>query len=320
MNPANKGFHALHYTYIKPPGNPFPRILSNSVSVFRDHIKKLSRTYQVVSPQQVLDFYRGKKLQKTGLLFTFDDGYSDHYYAAKILRKLGIRALFFIPTCILTDDQPINPTIIHYCIAKYGTLKFIASLKEAAKKFKIPLPALKYKMGDDYWPVIAEIKKISKYILSPSDSRKIFLYVYESTFHRDYKNAMEIMYMTRAQIKEVIEMGHSIGSHTHNHFSIGSTNLSKSKRAEEIISSGQILKKYFGVKINALAYPYGESSDCLSAKKLLDITENYDLAFTVKEKINSPTDSPLEIGRYAPLSKDTAEDIIMKLIKISKNS
>ena len=51
-------------------------------------------------------------------------------------------------------------------------------------------------------------------------SRKILLHIYETTLLEKYPNAMEIMHLTKEQISEMYEMGHSIGTHTHSHISV----------------------------------------------------------------------------------------------------
>lgn len=315
---SNNGFYALHYTYIRLPTDPIPGILGSPVDLFEDHIQKLSQNYQILSPEEILHFYKTKEYEnigkKNGFAFTFDDGVANHFIAAKILHKHGIKALFFIPTCILTDGLPINPTIIHYCVAKYGVPAFLETFNEASRRLRIKVPRLEYKPdGDSLGPIMQEIKRATKYVIEPHDSRKLLLYVYDNTFHRDYKDAMEVMYLTRFQIKEMIAMGHSIGSHTHSHFSVGSANLSEAELKREVEASGKTLEKLFNVKVNAIAYPFGESKDCLSGDELSKITTNYELAFTLEERINRAEDSPLEIGRYVQYSKDTGDDICKKL-------
>ena len=114
----NNGYVALCYHYIrsKKKEEPFRRILGNSVDEFYKHIKLLKSNYQVLSPSEVLNFsYDEFSLDgdKYGLLISFDDGLSDHYRAASILAENGIKAFFFIPTCMLIDWMPANPTIIH---------------------------------------------------------------------------------------------------------------------------------------------------------------------------------------------------------------
>src|SRR3989344_1352664 len=314
-------FLALSYHYIRPAKeiDPFPRILGNKIDDFTDHIKTLGRHYHFVSPKEVEEFYNtGKPFAtkgKIGLLLTFDDGLADHYHVAKLLNNFGIKALFFIPSCIIEEKLPANPIIINYCLAKYGIASFINSLACSADKLDIRVALPKYKKGGDVWETIASLKRTMHYGLNASDSRKLLLSVYRNTFYNDHKNALEIMHLTVPRIKEMLYMGHAIGSHSHSHFS--AANISGPELKHELEISKLILEKNFGVNINAFSYTFGLPTDCLSARKLISLTSAYNLAFTIDEKINTNKTSPLELGRYMPTSKDTSSSIRQKLISMS---
>jgi len=321
LNVSN--FFVLCYHYVRPRENDrFPRILGNRTGVFVDHIRQLAQNYFVFSPEQITTLYHSDSVcadtGKKGLLFTFDDGLSDHYQVAEILQDFDIKAFFFIPTCILTDRLPANPTIVHYCLAEYGIEKFLLFFKKAAEEYGIDVVLPSYTRDNSVWKTIAEIKKIIKYKLKSTDSRKILLNIYKNAFLRDHPDAMEIMHLTKSQIKKIIRMGHGIGSHSHTHPSVAAGNLSNQELKLEIISSGVILREMFNVKVNAISYPFGETRDCLKKAELLKITDNYELAFTVEEKINTIGDSPLELGRIAPASTDTSADIQNKLLRITE--
>ena len=113
-----KSFVALCYHYVKPERNPFPRILGIGINEFQKQLEMLKEKYSIISPKDVLEIYHdsGNLKEQKNILLTFDDGLSDHYEVAKILNKFSIKAIFFIPTCIINKKLPANPMIIHYCI------------------------------------------------------------------------------------------------------------------------------------------------------------------------------------------------------------
>ena len=326
MNSSNiqTGYLSLCYHYIRdnPNATLFPRILGTSVDVFEQHIDMFLKHFELISPKNALDFsYGDYKIQqnKTGLLITFDDGLSDHYIAAKILAKYGIKALFFIPTCIIEENLPANPIIIHYCIAKFGISKFVNELNQCLKKHSSNFSShtILYTQGqDDPHQTIAKIKKLFKYDLSFSISRKILLDLFETIFHSKYPNAMEIMHLTKEQISEMLKMGHSIGTHTYSHISVGSRSLTDDAFTDEIIKPKDHLKKHFGIETDFMSYPFGSARDCLSSKELIMKTNSYKLAFTVEEILNTKSNSPFELGRYMPTSMDTSELLYNKMQKI----
>ncbi len=315
------GYLSLCYHYIRDPNSKklFPKILGTSVDVFKEHIQMFFENFKLITPENALNFsYGNYKIQgnKIGLLITFDDGLSDHYIAAKILAKHGIKALFFLPTCIIKENLPANPIIIHYCIAKFGILKFIEELNSSLKKHldNYSLYTIQFIQGtDNPYETIRKIKKLFKYDLSSTISRRILLDLYQSMFNSVYPDAMKLMHLTKEQIFEMLEMGHSIGTHTYSHISVGSTSLSDDEFNHEIVEPKNHLQKYFGIQTNFMSYPFGGIQDCLSSKELIMKTNSYKLAFTVEEILNTKSTSPFELGRYMPTSTDTSQSLYNKM-------
>jgi peptidoglycan/xylan/chitin deacetylase (PgdA/CDA1 family) len=318
------GYLSLCYHYIRDRSSQdlFPRILGTSVNEFEKHIEMFSNHFKLITPSDALSFsYDNYNFNQgeIGLLLTFDDGLSDHYVAAKILAKHGIKAIFFIPTCVLKDELPANPIIIHYCIAKFGLSSFLNFLKLSLEKnlnnFNEYMKKFSY-VGGNYEEVIQKIKYFFKYELNEKLSRTILLEIYESMFHNEFPNTMEIMHLTKNQVFEMIEMGHSIGTHSHSHISIGSSNLDNTELDFEIIQPKNYLDTTFKINSDFMSYPFGKANDCLSSKELIIKTDSYKLAFTVDEILNIKSTSPFELGRYMPTSHDTSDLLYKKMISM----
>ena len=314
------GFLTVCYHYIRPVANdPFPRILGTREDVFREHVQALQNAFQVISLSEAVAFFRGDfhfKEDKPGLLFTFDDGLSDHYTAARILAEHDIKAVFFIPTSILTDKLPINPVIIHYCLAHYGIDAFLKSYEGALEEHNLNFDdfAVTFKKGvDDPAKTISEIKSVFKYRLASRDSRNVLLCIYRNLFEKDFSEAMKIMHVTREQIQEMLDMGHHIGAHSHSHLSIASANLSEEDFKREMIFPKEYLEHTFTTNVKAFSYPFGERQDCFSSEELLRRTSAYALAFTVDRFLNTKSVSPLELGRHSVQSRDNVGKVLEDL-------
>lgn len=314
------GYLSLCYHYIREPeaAKSFPRILGTSTDVFEKHIEMFLKNFKLITPNDALTFsYSDYDLKNNiGLLITLDDGLSDHYVAAQILAKYGIKALFFIPTCIIEENLPANPIIIHYCIAQSGLDKFVKELNYLLEKYLNNYSSylVTYvKDQNNSNETIKKIKALFKYNLPSNISRKILLELYEILLHSIYPNAMEIMHLTKKQISEMLEMGHSFGTHTYSHISIGSTSLNEDEFKHELIDPKNHLEKNFGIKTDFMSYPFGEVQDCLSSKELIMKTNSYKLAFTVEEILNTKNTSPFELGRYMPTSADTSVSLYKKM-------
>ncbi len=248
---------------------------------------------------------------------------SDHYEVAKVLKENEIQGVFFIPTCILEDDKPANPIIIHYGLAIFGIERFLNEYKIILESNKIMKKQyeIKFEKGvDNVWKVIDQIKAMFIYNFDIITARKILLQIYDQLILSEYPNAMKIMHLTKDQIKKILEMGHSIGTHSHTHVSVGGSRLSNSDFNKEVILPKKILEKTFDTKIIAMSYPFGEEQDCLSTAKLIENTKEIQLAFTIKSVLNTQTISPLELGRYQSTSTDNAEKLKNTLKEIIKRS
>lgn len=313
-------YFSVCYHYIRPITNdPFPRILGTREDIFDEQIRVLKKEFMTISLSEATDFaYRDTHFgdNKLGLLFTFDDGLFDHYTAARILAEHNIRAVFFVPTCILTEGLPINPVIIHYCLAHYGIGIFLRTYKDALEEYGISFdsyPIIFKKGVDNPMKTIGEIKKVFKYVLQPADSRNILLYIYRHLLEKDFPSAMEFIHLTERHIREILAMGHSIGGHTHSHISVASSNLAAETLEKEMIYPKEYLENTFSTTVESFSYPFGEQQDCLSSAELLRRTKAYRLAFTVDRILNTKDVSPLRLGRHSIQSSDTAVKVLQDL-------
>ena len=319
------GFLSLCYHYIRPDNDdPFSRLMGTKITEFKNQIKMLKEKFEMISLDDVLEFINTKIFEnnKHKMLLTFDDGLSEHYNVAKILKQFDIKATFFIPTCILKERLPANPMIIHYVIAKYGIEKFLEEFRYALKKLGLEIE--KYDItyvreDDDVWKKIAEIKYNFKYKLGYKISREILLHIYQNSLLIEYPNILEIIHLNKEQIHEMLEMGHRIGVHTHTHISVAATSLSDSDFFNEIVFPKKYLEDEFNVPIKSFSYPFGERKDYLSSMRFLNKTKEYDLAFTVEEIVNFGN-TPLEIGRYQPMSQDNVRTLENNLSNIIKKN
>ena len=318
------GYVALCYHYVRSSTEDleFPGLLGTTLDAFDEQLRKLADVFEVVSPGRATTYSVEGKLSgpdRVGLLITFDDGLQDHYRVAERLAERGIKAWFFIPTCILTENLPANPIIVHYCLSKYridGFLGFYREALEAAGLDDSGLGVSFTRGVDDPWATIGRIKELFRYRLDRPTARSVLLHIYEHSILRDHPDALGRMHLTREQIEGMIGMGHAIGSHSCTHISVGATALGPEEVEEEILGPRRFLEQTFDQPIRAMSYPFGGPRDCLSGESLRRMTDAYDLAFTVEERMNTRSRSPLELGRVMPYSTDTSAGLGDKLLKI----
>ncbi|OJI07371.1 hypothetical protein BK004_01410 [bacterium CG10_46_32] len=320
-NDLARAYLTLGYHYIRQPAqkDPFPRVKGSTWSDFGAHLRMIQKYFNIISLDDVLRFHRNEielSLTKPNILLTFDDGLEEHCRVAQILAECKIQAVFFIPTCLLTDRVPINTTILHYSLARYGLTIFLDAFHKAliAHGLKNEDYPLYFAKGIDNPPdKIVEIKKTFKYGLSYENSQGIIMHIYQALLLKDYPNAFELMHIDEDKAKKIVDFGHNIGAHTHSHISVGSTDLSDDAFQKEIIHSKNILESKLGVKVESISYPFGEKRDYDSIEEKIRKMGTYQAGFTAEPSLNTKETSPLKIGRYLPLKADTSDILFDKL-------
>ena len=307
----NDGFFSVSYHYVRPKINSFPRLIGIGFDDFKLQINYFQDNYKIVNLKNIYDFYQKNFKIRNGMLLTFDDGLSDHFSVAKFLSDKKISGVFFINSCIISDNLPPNPTIIHYAIAKHGVELFLKEYHVILNELQITnsfsnIPFIREK--SNIFMTIDKIKHVFKYKFDFVMARKILLEIYTRLLLNFDSKILSKMHLTQSQIEEMLEMGHSIGTHTHNHVSISNidnTQLSK----QEFNLPKEIFEKIFSTSIDSFSYPFGESNDCLSLKQLENYNNPYKLIFTVEHKFNTINTSPYQLGRYEISKLDTVKKL-----------
>lgn len=311
MSPRKRGYVALCYHYIRPATSTdkFSKLRGLSQQMFRQHVEMLLEHYQIISPHDAISFSRDAyefPNGKSGILLTFDDGLSDHYAASEILHDYGLKALLFLPTCALIDRLPANPNIIHYCVARYGVKRLLARYEAALDLFNVTDANFEIHYDPQQeTDNIEALKHRLNYLISPATSRKIFLNIYDDLLAHEFPNAIELIHLSKIQVTRILGWGHALGAHSHTHVSLGAPGLSRTQLRAELLGPKDLLEQIFDVRINALAYPFGETKDCLTTAQLRSHTSAYTLAFNGKSTLNTRSTPSLELGRYMVMSTDS---------------
>lgn len=86
-------------------------------------------------------------------------------------------------------------------------------------------------------------------------------FFYKNLLRTESLNDRELLEAVRPaswdQLKELVSMGHAIGSHSMNHARL-SRIVSQKELEQEIIGSAEMIEYKLGVKVNAIAYPFGK--------------------------------------------------------------
>ncbi|WP_238476519.1 polysaccharide deacetylase family protein [Bythopirellula goksoeyrii] len=100
------------------------------IEQFQQQIHFLASSYQVLDMPEFLAS-RGEPRRRPAVVITFDDGYESNYLAARLLRREGLPATFFISTRIVGSERPFP-----HDIEKLGKRVPALSWEEASKIFE----------------------------------------------------------------------------------------------------------------------------------------------------------------------------------------
>jgi len=158
--------------------------LTVSTARFRAICRMLRDRFRVVPLGEVFDVLRtGRAMPPRTVAITFDDGYRDNLFAARVLADFGLPAVFFVPTAFV------------------GTERVFAWDRGLAP------------MANASW----------------------------------------------TDLREMIGLGHEIGSHTVTHANLGK--VSSEQAQWELIESKAHLEAQLGQRVRWFAYPFGGRND-----------------------------------------------------------
>ena len=147
------------------------------------------------------------------------------------------------------------------------------------------------------------MKKIY-YNMNPSTSRKILLEIYED-LSVNFGLSLKDIHLSVQQIQKLLEMGHTIGTHSRNHISMLNPFLSKKEFNDEFIVPKFTLENTFNTKIDCMSYTYGDVGDFSKHNSI----NPFKLIFSIEPKLNTKQTPKDNIGRYEIHSTDTADKL-----------
>ncbi len=254
------------FTYYHTVNNEKLNYLDNLFSFknekhFKNDIELLLNNYQPLNPDFFLKGFKYNQIPKNHFLLTFDDGLSQIFdVVAPILYEKKISAIFFVNPHYIDNKNFFVRHVISVLIDiilnnKYDKeiiqeINYLLSLKKSSSKSLL----------------INDLKKIN------FDSENILLRITELLkvdINTELKKKKP--FISKNQIKEMIDMGFYFGGHTMTHPRLNTINYNDQKK--EIIDSINWLKLNFKINYSFFAFPY---TDRGISKKLIKSIFKYD--------------------------------------------
>lgn len=262
-------------------------VFAHSVKHFEKHLLWLSRNSKILTENEFLEILTGdKKIAKLCSVITFDDGYIDNYLLAyPILKRLGIPAMFFIPSSPIISRQLGWWDIIAYFIkkSKKNSIFYDQELVSLEKKdvaIRLFQKIMKSKPHVETSGLLLKLSEACDVCLPEINTQSKEL-------------------MTWNQIQEVAQNGIDIGSHTHSHRVL--CTITTDEQREEMNTSKLIIEKNIGRKIRTIAYPVGNYQHFTSQTMSLASECGYEAAFSFNTGVNYSNNlNPFNVKRIEP--------------------
>jgi peptidoglycan/xylan/chitin deacetylase (PgdA/CDA1 family) len=252
-----------------------------------DQFKWMKLNADVISEQDLLDHVRtNRKLPRSSVMITFDDGYRDNYeLALPVIQDLKVPAIFFIATGAIESRE----------VGWWDTIAYLI------KRSPLKQLTLRGRTWDLEGCREGAIRELQHWMRTKKAETTIY-FLEELSMACDVpmptsdESSPELM--SWDEIRDAQAKGVAIGSHTHTHRVLSTLNLAD--QFEEFRSSKEILEEKLGRTVHSVAYPVGGHIDCHFETSGLAEQCGYELGFSFQTGANHLDRlNPFEIGRIS---------------------
>lgn len=253
-----------------------------SAGNFRGQLQVLKECYHVVSPGQVLDWVvDGTDLPEHAVLLTCDDGLRNALTdMAPILREEGLSCLFFVlGTSAAQSSQMLWYEELYLLLlaAPAGSYSF----DSLGMSVELTDRAQRRSVRSAWWNLV---KKLSQY---DQPARAGFIETSRIQFGlpdqwnaectNDEGQRRRFGLLSRNELRQLVDQGMSIGSHTLNHPMLSQQTSELAWR--EISDSRSLLENAIGRPVWALAYPFGDPASVTTREIQMAEQAGFECAF-----------------------------------------
>ena len=242
----------------------------------------LEKNYEIITMESVIEFAKNDiELPNNPCLLTFDDGYKEHY--SKVfpeLKKRKLQGSFFSPAETVLGKKVLDVDKIHFILAKEQNKNLIIDeIKKFIEKYKNKIKGNSLYNFNTYWKKFAVadrfdskevifIKRVLQHALPENIRVKLSDNLFERYIGINQKEFASKLYMSKKDLKEMIDSKMYVGSHGYHHLWLNT--LPKNLQLYEIEKSINFLSSIGAPTTDwVMNYPYGGyNSDTLNILKM----------------------------------------------------
>ena len=245
--PSAVSILAYHHVADEDSAYPYdPGVADASPAQFRRQMEMLARYGTPIGVDELIRAVDGAPLPKNPVMVTFDDGYrSCHDVALPILRAVGMRAVFFVPTGYINDRKLYWWERIALCLSQARRGSATITYPERVDVSR----------GKRSHRVLADLIKGT-----PNLDIKRFLDELFAAFGVEWSDELEATHadnliMSWDHVRALSRAGMDVESHSRWHRVLQT--LDDDQLRDELAGSKQDLEAQLGRPVRAIAYPVG---------------------------------------------------------------
>lgn len=252
---------------------------------FEQHVSYLTSKYTVIALPDAVHLIRdGKALPANAVAITFDDGYADNLGAARVLRRYGASATFYITAGCLSGEAPFWPSEIRELVGRIQAPAI--HLTAAGQEISIPCVT-----GAQRRAAIRTLARLFK-----SNTIPVREALREQLRRQSGGAPGRSPMLTWDELREMHRLGMTIGAHTVTHPNLPSAGAGDAWR--EIAGSKARLEREIDAPVTMFSYPNGGAERYMTPEIAgLVRTAGFEAATTSWNGFAGPASDPFALER-----------------------
>lgn len=283
----NRFYIIPYHMIVNEPNGFYPQRSSRD---FEQQVSYLSRNYNVISLDEVVERVKKGYSLRRCVAITFDDGFEDNYLNAyPVLKKHNVPATIFLTTgCVENGRAPwfirlryvfMKTTKTHLDFHVNGTT-FSSSMKTEEQRFLASDKVMNYFKNCPGDEILSLLEKLCNELGV-----------------REFQELNGMM-LKWDQIKEMSRNGISFGAHTVNHPILTQIPLDNVKK--EIQNSKEAIEGRLEKPVSSFAYPFGKKGQYGPQILPILVRLGFKYAVTTEARPNTHTVNLFELNRSVP--------------------
>jgi peptidoglycan/xylan/chitin deacetylase (PgdA/CDA1 family) len=256
----------------QPGDSTHELVVRHRIALFERQLRHLRRWYRVVDSREILAAAQGRRRGgRFPVAITFDDDMCSHAQTAlPILRRLGLRATFFV--CGASLETPFS----------FWWERLQHALETGDVRVSSALPGSATLTGRE---LAERVKRLDP------DARDAFA----ASLDAGSDSWSREQGMPAEHVKRLVAGGMRIGFHTRRHDPLDG--LDDARLGEALRSGREQLDALAGAALDEIAYPHGATDERIAAAAR---EAGFAIGFSVDGRAVRPGDDPLQIPRFVP--------------------